>query len=820
MFVRKIHIDGFGKFVDKDFQFGPGLNVVYGPNESGKTTLSKFLLYSLSKTSTNASKYKPWGYDVFGGYVETSDGRYSFGDDSNDVQKYDQSVLENVAFLLEDDDLETIKIDKNILESSLRKKTEKSEEGRLIKEAIKRAERLNLNACLGALSEKLKAIENEISTIQDNLKKKNAMFLEIKKLSESSREIKNEIDEINAKLSTLREGRKVELESSIFELRKELESVKLELSRFAWIENLEPSVIEEIQNLIFRSNAIKSQLDSVENEEKALKEKLELKEKEIENKLKTLGATSQEELESVSLRLKHLNLLSKMYGERVQNVSDEEPLWKVFLENPNILDQVEEEEQKYREEISTIESQKVALQEEIERNEARAKYSRDLAVLSMSAGVVLFVLGLLFKNLSIFMYTPSVAFLLLAVLLVVNWKRKISLVTVLQEKLLQVSMSSPKQPQTLKILNSYGINNIKQLRKKYTEFLEWKVQNVERQRQINELKDIEQEIIKELAKFGVTGAAQMIVSAVDNLQRVFNELQEVLYEKETLERKITQLRGEYLSLQKEYKNILEVISSKLESYKINREDVELYRTNYERYQVLKTRYAELISSIEELSEESANEDINPEIHELKIVLNEKIRHKDEIEQKINRVKAEYSSIVIDKNKLNELLMEKDILELKIAIIGNLITELGDVKEFLNSKFEAFVQSYHSIFNDEFVKFFDKISGMPKNFVVMPDLTIKIVVEGDVKEPEDYLSGSTKDLLIFAMKNALYKTFYDGNLPLVIDNTLIRFDDERLRRICEFLKNESDYRQIILLTSDKRIVGIFENSNAHLINLEG
>lgn len=182
MFVRKIHIDGFGKFVDKDFQFGPGLNVVYGPNESGKTTLSKFLLYSLARINTNVSKYKPWGLDVFGGYVETSDGRYIFGDDENTAQKYEMSVLENVAFLLEDDDLETIQIDKNILESSLRKKTEKSEEGRLIKEAIRRAERLNLNACLSGLNEKLKEVENEISAISAEIKKKKRGFRPNKKV--------------------------------------------------------------------------------------------------------------------------------------------------------------------------------------------------------------------------------------------------------------------------------------------------------------------------------------------------------------------------------------------------------------------------------------------------------------------------------------------------------------------------------------------------------------------------------------------------------------------------------------------------------------
>jgi len=51
----------------------------------------------------------------------------------------------------------------------------------------------------------------------------------------------------------------------------------------------------------------------------------------------------------------------------------------------------------------------------------------------------------------------------------------------------------------------------------------------------------------------------------------------------------------------------------------------------------------------------------------------------------------------------------------------------------------------------------------------------------------------------------YKTFYDGSLPLVIDNTLIRLDDDRLKRVCEYLNEESELRQIILMTSDRRVL---------------
>jgi len=102
---------------------------------------------------------------------------------------------------------------------------------------------------------------------------------------------------------------------------------------------------------------------------------------------------------------------------------------------------------------------------------------------------------------------------------------------------------------------------------------------------------------------------------------------------------------------------------------------------------------------------------------------------------------------------------------------------------------------------------------------LPDLSVRLVVEGDMKAPDEFLSGSTKDLLIFCIKNALYKTFYDGSLPLVIDNTLIRLDDDRLKRVCEYLNEESELRQIILMTNDRRILEFFRDKK-NVILLEG
>lgn len=70
-----LHINGFGKFNNCSIAFQDGLNVVYGKNEAGKSTLHSFIrsmLFGMERQRGRAArtdqftKYKPW--DLKGGY--------------------------------------------------------------------------------------------------------------------------------------------------------------------------------------------------------------------------------------------------------------------------------------------------------------------------------------------------------------------------------------------------------------------------------------------------------------------------------------------------------------------------------------------------------------------------------------------------------------------------------------------------------------------------------------------------------------------------------------------------------------------------------
>lgn len=69
MRLLDLHIDGFGKFHDRSVTFEDGLNIVYGKNEAGKSTLHTFIrcmLFGLERGRGRASRndlysrYEPW----------------------------------------------------------------------------------------------------------------------------------------------------------------------------------------------------------------------------------------------------------------------------------------------------------------------------------------------------------------------------------------------------------------------------------------------------------------------------------------------------------------------------------------------------------------------------------------------------------------------------------------------------------------------------------------------------------------------------------------------------------------------------------------
>ena len=87
MKIRRISIDGYGRFAGRSLDFAPGLQIIIGPNERGKSTIRAFIgdmLYGQKKGAAQRSYDEtnelrtPWETpDCYGGSLvyELRDGR-------------------------------------------------------------------------------------------------------------------------------------------------------------------------------------------------------------------------------------------------------------------------------------------------------------------------------------------------------------------------------------------------------------------------------------------------------------------------------------------------------------------------------------------------------------------------------------------------------------------------------------------------------------------------------------------------------------------------------------------------------------------------
>ena len=78
MKINNLKINGFGKIENKEINLENKINIIYGKNESGKSTIFNFIvsmLYGCSKLKkgkniSNFEKYKPWNTDEFSGKIK------------------------------------------------------------------------------------------------------------------------------------------------------------------------------------------------------------------------------------------------------------------------------------------------------------------------------------------------------------------------------------------------------------------------------------------------------------------------------------------------------------------------------------------------------------------------------------------------------------------------------------------------------------------------------------------------------------------------------------------------------------------------------
>lgn len=153
-----------------------------------------------------------------------------------------------------------------------------------------------------------------------------------------------------------------------------------------------------------------------------------------------------------------------------------------------------------------------------------------------------------------------------------------------------------------------------------------------------------------------------------------------------------------------------------------------------------------------------------------------------------------------KSEHAQLLEQRDALERQYAAIALAIETLGRADSELQSRFSPQLAQKAADYMDCLT------DGCYDELVLARDLSAK-ARSADDPTPRDtaYLSAGTADLLYLSVRLALCELTCpaDDPCPLVLDDTLVNFDDARAERARALFREIAQHRQVILFTCHER-----------------
>ena len=838
MKISRVRIRGFGKFENEEISFGKGLNVIYGPNESGKTTLASFILYTLSGFSPDEiERYRPWSGIEMGGelVVETEEGTTTVDLDPENPSSerlLSREEFEVSSYIPEEGGLEVFSGVSGVVVARLRKRMEKMEKVEKIIQLLKSEQDIyeKLSEREKEIKGKLEKLEDEIDELLKKLEEEKALrrrYVESKKKLEKLRKDLGKLkDELLA--AKIVKARKVWKEMD--ELRLKISSLGVEISNLKKFTRYPQEKIDRIWE-------IKKEIDEIDRKLNSLKQDLAKREEELkvleQRKMvleEILKVSEGEDIDKVMLKVKNLELSLKMLEEKKRPKGFDER-WRFF---ESILD-VDERIDHFREVNERLERTEKSLEEmerELEnterdlsdiRSKMGVRNTLTLIFLVLAGGLIAggYLTGLLFYLSIAAAVSTGLA---LALFLSTGELRRArsNLEGEIERLKVNIEVLSKKAESLKEEIESFlkrsGFSSPRELISEYERYLKWK-ESVKDQVKSDDVRLVEEEIREGLKEFfeEVEGDYSSLIS----------ELKEKASEYAILREKVSSLR---LSIEGTKAAIDELVRKKeslieerdslfeemgCEDYSGCKE-IELKREQHDRLVEEREKLEERMSELKEIWKELKN------YHDLEIpegIDTEKLDSIEVISTRIESTEMEISELEtrmkelledIEKAKVNlkeirEKIGEKRRLELQHGMIEEEMKIFPEVTKLFSEIKDEFVGKYKGIFEKKFKEYSEKIIGKSFEVEVGEDLSLSIKsAEGGAER----LSRATRDQVELSYKLALYDALSpEDPYPLIVDNALTRYDDDRLKITVDLLKEKAKERQVIITTSDTRVLNL-------------
>ncbi len=691
MKLLKLNISNFGLFHNKKIEFSDGLNLIYGGNESGKSTIHSFIkgmLFGIDKKPGRPTfndmydKYQPW--KTPGSY----DGSLEF-----EVDKKKYHIYRN--------------FDKNNKE--------------MIVTHVDTGRRLDLSQAefqelIGGINQA--AYDGTISIEQLKTKTDDDLIYEVQNHLTNLSMTKSEEIDVKKALDDLLEKRK---EYDIKGLDEEIEEIERKIKYGDQREE-----ILEVKSL---------QLSKlVEQEEKLTKEKNEL----INNDYYSI-----DELNGLFIKFP---VIKTKYGYYLDRQDQIEELKHKIVSTQKTLEINEEKNNEdvrslrksieniehYKEEYSQIDKERFKLINSQEEAHQKNR-SRNLNIMAPFLVIgVIFALSNYNKNVFFFymgVFTALTGIVMFLVLQLYEYKNKKDYQ--LENNKINQTLEVKKK-NIIKELETHKVQSESELRNKYEDSLIQQVTISQLKKELEENQD-KHTLLQEKAK----QLEDEILKYLKNFYYIYREDQKP---KDKLSDEVIGILDEYITD---------------ENMKIN---------HYEKT-------------------------IKPELSDLKI-------KKEKLKWEIELLEENEEELLENKEYYEELRVKKESYKKEIQSINLAIKTIKDLSIDIHDSFGRKLNTIVS----KLIKNITK--GKYQKLNVNEKLKIKTEID-DKYQHLERLSTGTIDQFYLSLRLAIADLIYKkGKVPILLDDSFVNYDDQRLRSTLEMLLRERN-RQVLLFTCQKR-----------------
>lgn len=174
-------------------------------------------------------------------------------------------------------------------------------------------------------------------------------------------------------------------------------------------------------------------------------------------------------------------------------------------------------------------------------------------------------------------------------------------------------------------------------------------------------------------------------------------------------------------------------------------------------------------------------------------IQEKIIEKTRKEKDIENIQEKLEKYIELKEKME--LIEKEEIRLEFESEVYKI-----VKETLKEAYDDLKSEIFLKFKEEILENVNLIMGNKYNKIIVDEGLLVELKSGKIINSES-LSQGTIEQIYFALRFAILKTISDIKFPLILDESFVFYDDERLKNIIKMLKNIDN--QVIIFTCSDR-----------------